>query len=481
MTSTGHLCSGYDGLGLALDEVEPHDVLWHSEIDPAMSRILAREHPDVPNAGNLVDLLLDDLWRLAPAPDLLTAGFPCQPVSAAGRMLADLDPRWLWPFVREVYRQTRPFRLFLENVQNLVSIQGGAILRGILGDLREDGYAARWVVVGACAVGAPHHRHRWFLVADYVGAHAPEAVRINKTAICGAPRSGGRFLLPTPAARDHKSGNPESRLARGLEPWDDLPSAVRLLPTPRSSDAKGPGTGRMADGKAPWDDLPTTAVLLPTPQARDARDAGLSSPAYAQQRLDSGRRNLDDAVAAALLPTPMAQRSGSNRGGAGGRGDDQPIRHSLDSVHHLLPTPRATDVGTPGRRSSDGWRPQLGQAVLPMLPTPRASDGERGRGNCSQVYSSGAETLGAAAHPDRWGKYWHAVALWEHLTGVPAPEPTEPGANGAPRLSALLPEWMMGLQPGYLTKELTRAEALRGAGNGVVPWQAAAAYRLLTS
>ena len=409
--TTGHLCSGYDGLGFALAEAEPHRALWHSEIDPAMSRVLAREQPEVPNAGNLVELLRDDLWRLAPQPDLLSAGFPCQPISVAGRGLADLDPRWLWPFIREVYRQTSPFRIFLENVQNLVSIQSGAILRGILADLREDGYAARWVVLGACAVGAPHHRHRWFLVADSVAGPAPDAVRIEPRAICGAPRVGGRLLLPTPTR----------------------------------SDAKGPGISRMERGEAPWADLASAVALLPTPNARDGGARGTPSREHAERRAADPMRsvNLEDAVA-------------------------------------LLPTPRATDVGTPGRRSSEGWRPQLGQAAL-LLPTPRASDGERGRGNCGQGFSGGGETLGAASHPDRWGKYALAVALWEQITGIPAPEPTEPGRNGGPRLSAALPEWMMGLSPGYLTKDLTRAEALRGAGNGVVPRQAAAAYRLLTS
>jgi DNA (cytosine-5)-methyltransferase 1 len=64
---------------------------------------------------------------------------------------------------------------------------------------------------------------------------------------------------------------------------------------------------------------------------------------------------------------------------------------------------------------------------------------------------------------------------------VPAPEPTEPGAKGAPRLAPALPEWMMGLRPGLLTTGLSRAEALKGAGNGCVPQAVAAAYRLLAA
>jgi hypothetical protein len=67
-----------------------------------------------------------------------------------------------------------------------------------------------------------------------------------------------------------------------------------------------------------------------------------------------------------------------------------------DEVEHLLPTPRASDTGTPGRRASEGFRPPLSQVVIPLLPTPRASDGEKGGPN--QRGSKGDLTLSSAAH-----------------------------------------------------------------------------------
>ncbi|MEE4541219.1 hypothetical protein V2S66_04460 [Streptomyces sp. V4-01] len=77
---------------------------------------------------------------------------------------------------------------------------------------------------------------------------------------------------------------------------------------------------------------------------------------------------------AALLPTPRAserenrqtRRTPSQEAGT----------HGLSlaaEVCELLPTPRATDTGTPGRRASQGFRPPLSQVVLPLLPTPRAT------------------------------------------------------------------------------------------------------------
>lgn len=386
--TTGHLCTGYDGLGMALDIALPdgHEPRWHAEYDAAASRLLARTHPGVPNARDITAAP----WELAPAVDLVTAGFPCQPVSAAGFGLADADPRWLWPWVMHVIRTlcaTRPPAVFLENVERIVSIQGGVILRGILTDLQSAGYRSRWTVVGACAVGAPHHRHRWFLVAAYVGPGAPPAERVGVKALCGAPRSGGRALLPSPMARD--------------------------------------GDGR-----------------------------GEGDVEYWRRRVATGRTNgIPFGAAVNLLPSPRG--TDGSRGGEPNRGDRTGTGGTLtDAVVSLLPTPRATDVGTPGRRSSEGWRPQLGQAIG-LLP-------------------------GIVARPQQWGKYAEAVALWETVTGRAAPGPTEPAPQGGVRLHRSLPEWMMGLPAGLLTEGASRGEALKLAGNGVVPRQAAAAWRLLT-
>ncbi len=52
--------------------------------------------------------------------------------------------------------------IFFENVANIVSHDAGRTLAERFAHLREDGYAVRWTVLGACAAGAPHHRHRWY-------------------------------------------------------------------------------------------------------------------------------------------------------------------------------------------------------------------------------------------------------------------------------------------------------------------------------
>ena len=80
-----------------------------------------------------------------------------------------------------------------------------------------------------------------------------------------------------------------------------------------------------------------------------------------------------------------------------------------------------------------------------------------------------------------FGPYTAAIRRWEQLTR-PAPAPTEPNKNGKPRLSAEFASWMMGLPAGWVTDPsigISRADQLKAIGNGVVPQQAIAAYKML--
>lgn len=174
------------------------------------------------------------------------------------------------------------------------------------------------------------------------------------------------------------------------------------------------------------------------------------------------------------LPTPSA-----NLGDNGGPQHPDKRRaggHSVtieDAIHGLamLPTPRATDgaKGGPNQRGSSGDL-MLPSAVAQLLPTPRVSQAgyaDDGRGG---------KSLDVEARKGQFGQYAAAVARQEAAFGHRAPSPTEPGKN-RPRLAARFCEWMMGLPPGWITDVpgVTRNEALRMAGNGVVPQQAHAA------
>lgn len=96
--------------------------------------------------------------------DVITAGFPCQPFSVAGKRQGADDERNMWPATIECIRKIRPRYTLLENVPGLLtSGYFGTILR----DLAESGYDCRWRCLSAAEVGAPHLRDRLWIMAYF--------------------------------------------------------------------------------------------------------------------------------------------------------------------------------------------------------------------------------------------------------------------------------------------------------------------------
>lgn len=96
--------------------------------------------------------------------DVVSGGFPCQDISAAGKGAGiDGARSGLWREMHRIINEVRPEFAFLENSPLLV----GRGLARVLGDLSEIGYDAEWLVLGADDVGAPHVRKRiWILAHD---------------------------------------------------------------------------------------------------------------------------------------------------------------------------------------------------------------------------------------------------------------------------------------------------------------------------
>lgn len=94
--------------------------------------------------------------------DVVSAGFPCQPWSMAGKRRKEADERNLWPDTIRVIREVGPEWALLENVPGLLRT---SYFGQILGDLAEAGFNAEWEVVPASSFGTPHKRERLWIVA----------------------------------------------------------------------------------------------------------------------------------------------------------------------------------------------------------------------------------------------------------------------------------------------------------------------------
>lgn len=93
--------------------------------------------------------------------EIITAGYPCQPFSTAGRRAGENDPRHLWPEVARITNETQPLICFLENVEGHLSMGFETVIR----DLQKMGYRATPGLYTAAEVGASHRRRRLFILA----------------------------------------------------------------------------------------------------------------------------------------------------------------------------------------------------------------------------------------------------------------------------------------------------------------------------
>lgn len=270
--TVGSLCSGVGGDILALKPLGYHPI-WFAEIDTHAAAVLTHRWPDVPNLGDVKNVD----WAATETPDLLTAGYPCQPFSQAGHRKGTNDERHLWPNIFDAIRHLRPANVLLENVRGHLTLG----FDQVLADLASIGFDAEWGIMGSHQIGAPHRRDRlWVLATDASSARRWEVTRsaFGDEATDGQPllnhiaSSAGALrveatearhvnqLLPTPTASDsHGAQGPNRKQAPKL-----ATVASALLPTPRASDSNGPGTHGTGGH-----DLRTAIDLLPTPTLSD--------------------------------------------------------------------------------------------------------------------------------------------------------------------------------------------------------------------
>ncbi|HDQ4767741.1 UNVERIFIED_CONTAM: DNA cytosine methyltransferase [Pseudomonas aeruginosa] len=171
--------------------------------------------------------------------DVVSGGFPCQDISAAGNGAGiDGERSGLWREMARIVGEVRPRFVFVENSPLLVR-RGLAV---VLGHLTELGYDARWCVMGAADVGAPHQRDRIWIVANASGRRRsePSGRQVEQPRRTEAECSGEAL------AETCQKGLPWTWSQPTRENWQQgwrVPSASRRWPAE-------PGMGRVADGVA---------------------------------------------------------------------------------------------------------------------------------------------------------------------------------------------------------------------------------------
>ena len=219
-------------------------VVWHCDVDPGASKILAHHWPNVPNLGDITRVD----WASVKPVHVLTGGFPCTDVSLCGGRagLHDGTRSGLWAYMAEAIDQLRPDLVVIENVRGLLSASAGrgdaadppgdpiadyltgaddaeastdlpgddvglddedlgddagrpVLLRAlgaVLGDLADRGYDAAWCGMRAADVGAPHGRFRVFVIA-WPAQDADGATRGERGIPAPRQAEGGRAWTDT--------------------------------------------------------------------------------------------------------------------------------------------------------------------------------------------------------------------------------------------------------------------------------------------
>jgi DNA (cytosine-5)-methyltransferase 1 len=223
------LCAGIGAsdVGLKLAMGRAYRTVGYVERDAfASSVIVARMESKALDPAPIWDCLTTfdgAAWR--GCVDIITAGFPCQPASVAGRGLGTGDERWIWPLIARVIRDVGPRYVLLENVAGLLGVNSGAAFGEVLGDLAACGLDAEWGLYSAQETGAPHLRERVFVFAWAVPDASSDTVRDEpgrsapRWSRASEPRNVGAALADTYRRRCEgerpEVGRDEQRERRG--------------------------------------------------------------------------------------------------------------------------------------------------------------------------------------------------------------------------------------------------------------------------
>ena len=264
--TTVELFCGIGGFRVAADRLRLR-TLWANDLS-APAGVVYRDRFGTAelHQGDITTLL-----DAVPPHDILTAGFPCQPFSAAGKKEGTRDPRGtLFQSIVDVLKHRKPKHFVLENVKRLLTMEDGSHFATVLGALSELDYLVEWRVLNAKHFGLAQNRERVVLLgtralssgfsANDVGA----SLRLANEVDLSAGARGVRSLLNQRAA------------------WRSVERhALRF-----------PSWGVALDGKFLACDLPTFSAALPDVYLRDILEtAPLPEYDYTDQTLQRLHEN----------------------------------------------------------------------------------------------------------------------------------------------------------------------------------------------
>lgn len=121
-----------------------------------------------------------------PKADCWCFGFPCQDISVAGKQLGFQGNRSSLFFrvmylIGQLKEEDKPTYLFIENVKNLLSVNGGWDFARLLIEMEQGGYDAEWQVLNSKDFGVPQNRERCFIIGHLRGRSTAKVFPVERT------------------------------------------------------------------------------------------------------------------------------------------------------------------------------------------------------------------------------------------------------------------------------------------------------------
>lgn len=154
------LFSGIGGFSLGLESTGFFETIGFVEKDKFCQKVLKKHWNNI-NIEEDIRNVKGEKY----AADIITGGFPCQPFSVAGKRKSTADDRYLWDEMLRVIREVKPSWIVAENVEGIVNINEGMVLRQVLNDLENEGFKSQCIIIPASGIGAWHQRKRIWIVS----------------------------------------------------------------------------------------------------------------------------------------------------------------------------------------------------------------------------------------------------------------------------------------------------------------------------
>jgi len=171
------LFSGIGGFSLGLESTGYFETVAFCEKDEFCKKVLQKHWSQLK--------IYDDVRSLHDTKiqaDVVTGGFPCQSFSQAGLQKGRTDDRWLWNEMFDVIKQVKPRWVIGENVQGIINIEEGMVLRQVQNDLEGEGFKVQCFIIPASGIGAWHNRNRvWILACNISNSNSIRHRRGNST------------------------------------------------------------------------------------------------------------------------------------------------------------------------------------------------------------------------------------------------------------------------------------------------------------